>query len=150
MNSILNLSRRSAASLAVLHLAANTTSPDERCRSRAQSSKPRRMVNVRNVDTVVVGAGTAGLVTAYFLAKWMLDHNLPGKVLLLDRGVSFSPEDGPSNKISRWYDNWCEFGEIHESIQDGGPYPVAPSDHKGLGGNRNDFYCSSLMLSLKR
>ena len=29
-------------------------------------------------------------------------------------------------------ENWCEFGEAHDSMNtDGSAYPVVPSDHKG-------------------
>lgn len=85
---------------------------------------------------IIVGSGTAGLTTAYFLSKWLIDAKLPGNVLLIERGVDFfSSEKGPSPKIKRWYDNWSSFSEVHDSSHENGePYPVTPSDHKGLGG----------------
>ena len=52
------------------------------------------------------------------------------------RGSEFASCKGPNNKIESWYDNWCEFGESHESVRlsDHTDYPVSPSDHRGLGG----------------
>ena len=73
----------------------------------------------------------------------MEDNKIPGKVLLIDRGVHFSSEKGPNNKMDKWYDNWCEFGESHESIRisDNSEYPVSPSDHRGLGYYYYYYYC---------
>jgi choline dehydrogenase-like flavoprotein len=92
--------------------------------------------NVDKFSTIIVGGGTAGCTTAYILAKWMDDNNIPGNVLLIDRGVEFASNEGPNTKMGSWYDNWCEYGESHESINgiDGKAYPVTPSDHRGLGG----------------
>lgn len=90
---------------------------------------------VDEFSTIIVGGGTAGCTTAYLLSKWMEDNAVPGHVLLIDRGVTFSPEVGPSPRMEQWYGNWCEFGECHEARnQDGSAYPVVPSDHRGLGG----------------
>lgn len=87
-------------------------------------------------NTIIVGGGTAGCTAAYMLAKWYEDYKIPGNVLLIDRGVSYSPQKGPSPKIELWYENWCEYGECHEAVnaKDNSAYPVVPSDHRGLGG----------------
>jgi hypothetical protein len=45
---------------------------------------------------IVVGGGSGGCVQAYFLAKWMGEHGIPGRVLLLDRGAPYSPTHGSS------------------------------------------------------
>ena len=86
--------------------------------------------------SIIVGGGTAGCTTAYLLAKWMQDFDVPGEVLLVDRGVGFRPDTGPSPKMGVWYENWSEFGECHEAhrAEDGSAYPVVPTDHRGLGG----------------
>ena len=98
----------------------------------------RRLVvdGVDEFSCIFVGGGTAGCTGAYLLAKWMEDFNIPGQVLLIDRGVSFDPRVGPSPKLDAWYENWSEFGECHESFsaKDGRAYPVVPTDHRGLGG----------------
>jgi len=103
---------------------------------KAREGKKKCVVDgAQEFTTIIVGGGTAGCTCAYLLAKWMEDHNVPGNVLLLDRGVSFSPQAAPSPRLERWYENWCEFGEAHEAINiDGSAYPVVPSDHRGLGG----------------
>ena len=43
-----------------------------------------------------------GCTAAYFISKWMLDNQIPGKVLLIDRGVDFTPNSGPDPKIDAW------------------------------------------------
>ena len=86
-------------------------------------------------NTIIIGGGTAGCTTAYILAKWMDDSNIPGNVLLIEKGVEFACDQGPNTKMHNWYDNWCKYAETHESVnKDGSGYPVVPSDHKGLGG----------------
>jgi hypothetical protein len=76
-------------------------------------------------STIVVGGGTAGCTVAYFTAKWMLDNNIPGTVLLLDRGVDFFSKKGPDPKMSAWFENWGIYGEAHPSLrEDGTAYPV--------------------------
>lgn len=103
--------------------------------SNDDTNHPNVDLNER-FSTIIVGGGTAGCTTAYILAKWMDDNDIPGNVLLIDRGVEFASKQGPNTKMESWYDNWCEFGESHESIHgsDGSEYPVVPSDHRGLGG----------------
>ena len=44
---------------------------------------------------IICGAGTGGCVTAYFLAKWMEENDVPGKVLLLDCGAPYYATKGP-------------------------------------------------------
>ena len=85
---------------------------------------------------IIVGSGTAGVTTAYFLSKWLEDNKIPGNVLLIERGVDFfSNEKGPSPRIKKWYDNWSSFSEVHDSYHaNGNAYPVTPSDHRGVGG----------------
>ena len=98
-----------------------------------------RRLKVNGVDRfscIIVGGGTAGCTTAYLVSKWMKDFNVPGHVLLIDRGVGFNPKEGPSSKMDVWYENWCAYGEAHEAVDaaDGRAYPVVPTDHRGLGG----------------
>lgn len=106
--------------------------------AKAQSSSPSdySVDGVDKFSAIIVGGGTAGCTTAYFLAKWMEDHRVPGTVLLIDRGVDFAcPVKGPSNKIDAWFLNWGIYGEAHSTIrQDGSDYPVVATDHRGLGG----------------
>lgn len=85
---------------------------------------------------IIVGAGTAGCTTAYLVAKWLLQHNVEGKVLLIDRGVDyFSHKKGPDPRIDAWWYNWGSFGESHQSIRENGSaFPVTATDHKGVGG----------------
>lgn len=85
---------------------------------------------------IIVGAGTAGCTAAYLVAKWLLQHNVDGKVLLIDRGVDyFSNKNGPDPRIDAWWYNWGSFGESHPSIRENGSaFPVTASDHKGVGG----------------
>jgi hypothetical protein len=59
-------------------------------------------------DSIIVGGGTAGCMffesfsidrvslaglVAYLLAKWMEAHGVPGRVLLLERGLPYVPKD---------------------------------------------------------
>jgi choline dehydrogenase-like flavoprotein len=86
-------------------------------------------------DVVIAGAGTAGCTTAYFVAKIMEDNNIPGQVLLIDRGPAFDEIEGPDPRLSSWYTNWGSFGEAHSSHRvDGTAYPVTGSTHNGVGG----------------
>ena len=102
-----------------------------------QAPRPKTLTidGIGEFSTIIVGGGTAGCTCAYLLAKWMEENEVAGNVLLIDRGVSYSPQAGPSPRMELWYDNWCEFGECHEAVnKDGSAYPVVPSDHRGLGG----------------
>ena len=90
---------------------------------------------------IIVGGGTGGCTLAYFLAKWMQEKNVPGEVLLLERGAEyFDPEKSPTPRIAKWHDIWGSYGQAHETVYaDGDPtgnghYPVMPTDHRGLGG----------------
>ena len=68
----------------------------------------------------------------------MQDLNIPGEVLLIDRGVEFfSAEKGPSPKIENWFKNWGIYGEAFETKYgdgDSSDYPVTPTGHRGIGG----------------
>lgn len=77
-------------------------------------------------SSIVVGGGTAGCTVAYLTAKWMLDNNIPGKVLLVDRGVHFfDVEAGPDPVLGTWFENWGIYGEAHPAVrEDGTAYPV--------------------------
>jgi len=91
-------------------------------------------------ECIICGAGTAGCIVAYFLAKWMQDLNIPGRVLLLERGAPYiHPEEyaqrGPHPAINNWFENWGAFAISHETeaINDTW-YPYSASSHFGVGG----------------
>lgn len=91
-------------------------------------------------DCIICGAGTAGCIIAYFLAKWMEDLNVPGRILLLERGAPYiHPEEyaqrGPHPSINNWFENWGAFAISHdtEAINDAW-YPYSASSHFGVGG----------------
>ena len=84
---------------------------------------------LQEFSSIIVGGGTAGCIVAYFTAKWMQDNNIPGTVLLVDRGPDFTPEEGPNVDISSWFYNWGSFGESHPSFrEDGSQNPVTVSE----------------------
>lgn len=85
--------------------------------------------NSERYSSIIVGGGTAGCTVAYLTAKWMLDNNIPGKVLLVDRGVDFfDAEGGPDPVIGTWFENWGIYGEAHPAVrEDGTAYPVTVS-----------------------
>ena len=98
-------------------------------------------ISGKKFATIVVGGGTGGCTAAYFLAKWLHDQNIPGDVLLIERGVDYwDPHRAGSPKIAQWYEQWGSYGSAHETkFADGDPdgdghYPVMPTDHRGLGG----------------
>lgn len=80
----------------------------------------------KKYSSVIIGGGTAGCTVAYLTAKWMKENNIPGKVLLIDKGEHFlSPHGGPNPVMSAWFENWGSFGEAHPSVrEDGSAYPV--------------------------
>lgn len=91
--------------------------------------------NEKDFAFIVTGAGTAGCLTAYLLAKWLEERNVAGKVLLLDRGPDFDGRDGPDPMMDAWFTNWGTFGEAHTAYRhDGSEYPVIPTSHNGIGG----------------
>lgn len=75
-----------------------TSNPDSSSASSAaesESSAHRLMLDgIDEFAAIVVGGGSGGCVKAYFLAKWMHEHSVPGHVLLLDRGAPYSPTHG--------------------------------------------------------
>lgn len=77
-------------------------------------------------STIVVGGGTAGCTAAYFTAKWMQDNNIPGSVLLVDKGVHFFDAiRGPDPRMVSWFENWGVYGDAHPALRDdGSAYPV--------------------------
>ena len=80
-------------------------------------------------DYIVVGAGSGGCVTAYFLAKWL--EPTGRTVLLLDSGDSFS--DDP--KMSEWFENWGKRAIAHETYSENASFlPAVASSHNGVGG----------------
>lgn len=89
----------------------------------------------KEFSVIVAGAGTAGCTTAYFIASIMEQNDIPGTVLLLDRGPGHSPQEGPDPRMPSWFHNWGSFGESHPSFRtDGTDYPVTASSHNGVGG----------------
>ena len=94
------------------------------------------------IDHIIVGGGNGGCITAYFLAKWKEDNNIPGKVVLLEAGDPYMEEYPRSNSIElpkpdmwSWYDNWENFAIVHDtSSNDGSFEPPIGSSHIGLGG----------------
>ncbi len=96
--------------------------------SESEPKRPVRdvVLEEEKFSTIIVGGGTAGCTVAYLTAKWMQENHLPGKVLLLDRGVHFFDEkNGPHPSINNWYENWGSFGEAHVATrEDGTLYPV--------------------------
>lgn len=56
-------------------------------REKATHQYPVLEVEGHNAfETVIVGGGTAGCTLAYLLAKWMEEMDIPGTVLLVERG----------------------------------------------------------------
>ena len=102
------------------------------------------ILNVNGIEkwtSVVVGGGSAGCVAAYFLAKQMEDHHIPGDVLLIERGDGY---ETANPHMEGWFDNWGSLGQTHDAVvivrnKDGEiietlPYAVVPTEHRGLGG----------------
>lgn len=77
-------------------------------------------------SSIIVGGGTAGCTVAYLTAKWMQENNIPGKVLLVDRGIDFfDAKGGPDPLMGGWFDNWGSYGESHPAVrEDGTAHPV--------------------------
>lgn len=75
---------------------------------------------------IVVGGGTAGCTVAYLTAKWMEEHGIKGKVLLVDKGVDFfDTQAGPDPRMAAWFENWGIYGQAHPALrEDGSAYPV--------------------------
>lgn len=84
---------------------------------------------------IIVGAGTAGCITAYTLASQMQTNNISGRVLLVDAGDSFSAPDGPNPRLSKWFTNWAKFSVAHETSAENNTFLPAPATtHMGVGG----------------
>jgi hypothetical protein len=50
-------------------------------------------------------------------------------------GHDYSTTVGPDPRLKSWFDIWGGFGEAHMTIHKTGEhYPVAATDHRGLGG----------------
>ena len=82
--------------------------------SEAPSSEP--ILNVNGVEkwtSVVVGGGSAGCVAAYFLAKQMEDHGIPGDVLLIERGDGY---ETANPHMEGWFHNWGSLGQTHDAV----------------------------------
>lgn len=95
----------------------------------ACQSADNKDISAERYSSIIVGGGTAGCTVAYMTAKWMQDNHIPGKVLLVDKGVHFlSAKEGPDPRMDGWYDNWGTFGTAHPAFRkDGTPYPIAVS-----------------------
>lgn len=132
----------SAGTLLFLGWITSSSSSSNRSASAAEGvSTAVPQVLDKKFATIIVGGGTGGCTAAYFLAKWMHDQNIPGDVLLVERGVDYwDPKAAGSPKIAQWYEQWGSYGSAHETkFADGDPngdghYPVMPTDHRGLGG----------------
>ena len=95
-------------------------------------------------DYIIVGAGSSGCITAYFLAKWMQDYNIPGNVLLIDSGDDYFKVNGPKPDLWSWYENWCNFSVLHDTTvattnaepgnSNDSFSPAIASTHNGVGG----------------
>ena len=89
-------------------------------------------------DYIIVGGGTGGCITAFFLAKWKEENGIPGKVVLLESGDNYiNPNSNDTNDpdMWNWYNNWEKFAEVHETASVDGTFdPATGSSHKGLGG----------------
>jgi choline dehydrogenase-like flavoprotein len=83
---------------------------------------------------IIVGGGTGGCITAYFLAKWMEDYNVVGDVLLIDSGDNYTANPTMWN----WFEIWGKYNMPHETFAetiDGSTfYPAVASSHIGIGG----------------
>lgn len=89
----------------------------------------------KSFTTVIIGGGTAGCTVAYLLAKWMEEKDVPGTVLLVERGHNQSVIQGSDLRLKSWLNMWGSFGEAHMTIhKNGDHYPVPATDHRGLGG----------------
>lgn len=78
-------------------------------------------------DYIVVGGGTAGCTTAYYLAKACPND----KVLLIESG----PKTIPNSDLESWYENWSNFSIVHDTQSPSPSYLPAPvTSHHGLGG----------------
>lgn len=101
-----------------------------------QSDSPwRALKSDEKFKTIVVGGGSSGCIIAYLTARWMEEKNIPGKVLLVDRGPDFTAEKGPSPHMISWYDNWANFGVAHDTAwQNGDSHHIPATEHRGIGG----------------
>lgn len=99
-------------------------------KSASDAVKRESLLEEEKFSTIIVGGGTAGCTVAYLTAKWMQENNIPGNVLLLDRGVDFfDAKNGPNPSIKNWFENWGIFGEAHPAErEDGSLYPVTVSE----------------------
>jgi hypothetical protein len=78
-----------------------------------------KSISDKKYKTIIIGSGTSGCIVAYLTSKWMVDHNILGEVLLIDRGPGFNPKCGPDPKLKGWFDNWGNFGEAHDTTYKG-------------------------------
>ncbi len=81
-----------------------------------------------NSDVIVVGAGSSGA-----LAGYELGHMMPGKkITVLDAGQGY---EHANPFMSAWFYNWgSNGGAVSAFTEQGKPYPVTPSYHRGVGG----------------
>jgi hypothetical protein len=110
----------------VLSIAALVSTATCQSASAEDRKKLQQDISAERYSSIIVGGGTAGCTVAYMTAKWMQDNHIPGKVLLVDKGVHFfSPKDGPNPVMSAWFENWGIFGTAHPALrEDGTAYPV--------------------------
>ena len=85
------------------------------------------------VEYVVIGAGTGGCLTAYFLSKWLDDLKIPGNVILVESGDEYMTKKGPSPNMEDWFSNWKNFCVVHENVNSDVDHAIA-SSHVGVGG----------------
>lgn len=82
-------------------------------------------------DYIVVGGGTAGCATAYYLSKW---HPMKPKVLLIEAGS----DEKLDPKMGKWFENWSKSSVVHDTTSKDKDFcPAIASSHIGLGEYRD-------------
>ena len=89
--------------------------------------------NNEKPEYIVIGAGTGGCLTAYFLSKWLDDLKIPGNVVLIESGDDYMSTKGPNPNMKNWFTNWKNFCVVHENFNSDIDYAIA-SSHVGIGG----------------
>lgn len=113
----------------------------------------RKRTFVTSYKYIVVGGGTSGCITAYWLARLMQEKHIPGRVLLVDGGKEYLHTEGPHPRMWNWFDNWAKFSVIHDTTSVAPDFlPPTGSSHQGIGGagahdTRITFYPTASQLA---